>query len=1011
MLMQQKKEALQRNQAAQNNLNTMGQQGQGRGQVPTAPQAPMANLHTTQAPGSQAIPNPKLFGGQQGNLGPRQTSVSQSVDPQASTGQPNRNQVALTDAQAQQMDGVSYPDNLLNNNSTLSRLPEHVKSWGQLKEWVASNVQTLPPDSLHKVKQLQAKHYQMVMIHERTRLMNQGQAGNVTQQGPRPAPPAPMSTNATAQQPTPGQNPGQAGPMPFPQIPPPTMQEVQSVRASLQGQSHVLSDEQIKMMIMRKKQQIMLQNRQNAQQQNLQTTAGQDPQAAQQRYTSILQAQQAQQNRAQALQPPQMQPQPLGQVPPQQAQQWAQQQGRIQAEQAMKNQANHVGQRATPKGVKRSNNDDVVEVPDPKLSQQQQHQARPPTTQGQPPNQTPSMPPDFTPQQLAAMNPQQRQQLEAHRRIIMAQQAQQAQANQQRGLSIQQHDQSIQGQPSIDFITNTGNQQDPRVIKVRQLRDEVTRTMPPRRALPMSPKTRGQMINQLKNSKDILGRIDQSLAMYLAATQNQERVKEVIRLVCFTLLISDTKANNHQRMLLVNQVRDTDYNPVENFTMSFEELKQALSQLQHYAVEVQQVFTQAKAAQQSKNQAQQPQAPKAPTQPQPTPQPPQSTPLNFANLQQQQEALREKRALSLAKPKGNNNPPAAPTTSQNPFSFGSQSPQGVPQIYVPKKNELTQEKLVLPNKKRKGNQAGSPAIAQPLPGTHVASAANKVSPEAQRTPVAPMFRCKAPNCQHPAFGSKEMLDKHTKEAHEIKEEKITDPLEFALQSLRDVLNLDDEGKSRPVEAKGPESLQATSMKTTASSQGMKKEVAGTPTSKTVAGLKTPQTKVSTPTSTKEATLPTSAPATQQQDPWTQSHLPANWFKDVFRDVANPNRALSTDFLTTWLEAQPHEDSPTSTDTDKNSPHKSDISANDNLNINIVDEDGGFLPADWFDPGVEGGMEALDMQTLDGMDWEAAFGKAEVPPILKDEDGPSDEWLKVWAPEKYKEKVKKEKRRV
>ena len=63
------------------------------------------------------------------------------------------------------------------------------------------------------------------------------------------------------------------------------------------------------------------------------------------------------------------------------------------------------------------------------------------------------------------------------------------------------------------------------------------------------------------------------------------------------------------------------------------------------------------------------------------------------------------RAANLQKSHVNhsNRAPAAPTT---PFSFGGQSPQGVPQVYVPRKNELAQGKLVLPATKKRTRDLG-----------------------------------------------------------------------------------------------------------------------------------------------------------------------------------------------------------------------------------------------------------------------------------------------------------------
>ena len=185
--------------------------------------------------------------------------------------------------------------------------------------------------------------------------------------------------------------------------------------------------------------------------------------------------------------------------------------------------------------------------------------------------------------------------------------------------------------------------------------------------------------------------------------------------------------------------------------------------------------------------------------------------LSAANLQSQQEALNKARAANLQKSHANNNsnrPPAAPTTSHAPFSIGGQSPQGIPQ-YTPTKNELTQEKLVLPlTKKRKPNNVASPSTPAQAP---TPAAANKLSPfaktespDAQRPPAAtPINKCPMANCETgtAGFSTKAELEKHIADAHEPKEPVIKDPLDaaaYAIESMRLALNLDQNGRHKPL---------------------------------------------------------------------------------------------------------------------------------------------------------------------------------------------------------------------
>lgn len=481
------------------------------------------------------------------------------------------------------------------------------------------------------------------------------------------------------------------------------------------------------------------------------------------------------------------------------------------------------------------------------------------------------------------------------------------------------------------------------------------------------------------------------------------------------------------------QLKDTqsgDKTPVDNFTMSLDELEVIQTKLHEYF----QFMMSAKIPKTG--------APVAPAQT-----PPQQQ-LSAANLQSHQETMNKARAANLQKSHANSNrAPAAPTTLYAPFSFGGQSPQGVPQIYGPTKNELTQEKLVLPvTKKRKGNNVTSPSTPAPGP---IPAAANKLSPfgktespDAQRTPVVQlMIKCTVPHCETgiAGFSTKVDLEKHVADTHEPKEPVIKDPLDaaaYAIESMRLALNLDENGKSKPLQEQKTEPMQAQATKASLPAQGQSsvKQEAATPMSRnpTQTGpspssnlLKTPQAaaNIKTPASDAKSTgkdikaiASAKSRAAAAPDPWANSYVKPEWFKQVFSEVADLNRPVSNDLVIDWLERNPFtpSTSPSSGVPSKDSPHKSDISANDTLNIHVSGDD--WLPPEWFDDGLPCDMAALDVGDFMDMDWEAAFGKPEEEEEVlangkrrreRDPLDPSDEWLKAWAPDKWEEVKKKD----
>ena len=423
----------------------------------------------------------------------------------------------------------------------------------------------------------------------------------------------------------------------------------------------------------------------------------------------------------------------------------------------------------------------------------------------------------------------------------------------------------------------------------------------------------------------------------------------------------------------------------------------------------------------------------------------------------QHEAIQRSRTATLQKNQNHPKPPAAPTTSTPPIAIGHQSPDGVPHFFNPEP-PFTQDKLVLPGHKRKKlnstSAATTPAQAVQTPGPQSSPPIKVESPKAQRTSAPSKLKCTHIGCKTKTiFATQAELDKHVTEKHPPKEEEITDPLAYCLESFRMVLNLDENGKSKPVDftASTPDA-QASAMKKSASMQSqIMKQEASTPMSRnpTQTGpspsaslLKTPQTlnNIKTPASETKSTLGNqyaAKPASSKPSPsaptgddgWSNTKVPKYWFSSVFSDVTDLNRTVSTDFLVDWLNRNPFNltnvtDNSSSGAADRQSPHASDISATDNININLSATDGNddWIPAEWLDDslsgnGAGGGAEVTNsiLDPMLEMDWEAAFGSEQDEEIIANENGAkklddggivSEEFLKLYAPQELAEGTKR-----
>lgn len=139
-------------------------------------------------------------------------------------------------------------------------------------------------------------------------------------------------------------------------------------------------------------------------------------------------------------------------------------------------------------------------------------------------------------------------------------------------------------------------------------------------------------------------------------------------------------------------------------------------------------------------------------------------------------------------------PPAAPTSSQPPFSFGAHSPDGKPVWTAPA--QVTQDSLHLPRKKIKtGPQTSSPAgnSQTASPQTTKAASPDLKKQEPKAAPKPPTFPCTVPDCEMggPTFVSEALRKKHQEEFHV---QPFQNPLQFLEQSTADLVDFATQAK-------------------------------------------------------------------------------------------------------------------------------------------------------------------------------------------------------------------------
>ena len=561
--------------------------------------------------------------------------------------------------------------------------------------------------------------------------------------------------------------------------------------------------------------------------------------------------------------------------------------------------------------------------------------------------------------------------------------------------------------PSADEINARMN--DPaRDNRLKAIMAEVERTLPPGQPTQIPPPIRASLQGSLQKQLPILKRVDWALRCFYASFDVESGSESVIRQIMTARCLLFREMNSENGML-----NDQITLPTDGFKTHVRTVLNFVSKINTRMLQ----STQS----QSINTQQSPQQPHAGSDASLAASPAQ---LNAANLKQHTES--HQRGSKV---------PQAPTTDRPPFPLGGgQSPSGAPKYFddVPRITNL-----VLPDKKRARMEPGSQSSTPgPRPSPRMGTGKSN-SPELKRQsttekqiPSRPTFKCKLADCEYSVrgFDTQKELDAHASIAHA----KIDDPLQFALQSMADYLDLDpktgepraDVAASKPAAKPVPAPAASASR---APVQVIKSEytpsvaqnastpvghhAAATPMTRipTQTGmknspsanlLKTPQTMVKvatpstgvqakpTPTSGTKMTVKESAPVTAAEpekpvdlQPMVPPSLLDYPYEEAFAalDANGPFTVLDLkDVDNSWaVRSRPSSptETPDSSSKDTPSTRQSDISENDNLQINL-DID---MPDAWT-VGMYGDALPLDMQLSDDLQ---TLGVS-LPPMDSDE---------------------------
>ena len=801
-----------------------------------------------------------------------------------------------------------YPPGL--PNSVGLNVPDGVKTWGHLKQYVLQNQANLQPGTLERIQAFQTKFFQQrpddaqnALNALKRILMQQGAQKNAQMQLGPGGPGAPGAQNMqmpagqappaqmippTAPMQAPNQTPGPAQGMnqgqmqrPMPHVPMPTDADVARFRQALPQQAMSMTDEDIKGIILRRtREKQMRQMQQNHQQQEALRNA---------------QMQRAQQQQASQNQQGQRVPQqPTPKLPP-------------------------AGQQTPVQGQKRPQQNhgadaDVVEIPNPNAQGAQQ-------------NLIASM--------MASMTPAQRQQFsslpqEKQREALnrFREREQQKAANQQRASLVKA--QSELGSGNQGAAAGDPHQQPLQPLQPPQ----ASSNDPQERARYIHAKAAAMYKQiELENPKGPAVPMDgealqQAQQMLRGLYQPATKVHQTFYIALTNPGLDDSLRKAMRAKVLVLQNMNSDGSFRGHLSLRLDDIKQLGEWMRQYMVDV-------KAAKDGPGNQKNQQQPPAQMQSMPPSsgkaQQAQPQTASMAQTASQQGHIHKASAASKASP--------APTDNKT-FDWGAPSPHGVPK-YDARAKELTPDKLKFPPvKKRKtgapGQETGSAAstpvggVSTPAAMTGSPSLANKTgasaSPEAlrkvssqqqqaQSQPQQPIkrFRCPEDWCEGhlKGFETEELLRAHGASEHAP----VGDPLDFFVESAAAALGVDKD-TGMQAKAKSESGAKASATKP-----------AGEPKQQTLREM----------IEDKMGFEPAAFTTEDKADEVTDFSFDNN-MSDLFNDeLAGYNEYAELSSITNWglrPEAMASESSPELTPPSEDSSHASDVSQTERLVMNL-----------------------------------------------------------------------------
>ena len=448
---------------------------------------------------------------------------------------------AMNDDQLRQMDQQPFPPNFMNTSNTV---PPDVKRWGELKAWAAQNQSSMPPDIMNKLRHVQAMQFgemvkrQLISQQKSSQIaVAQASLSSAPAQQSGPAPPAQMVGPHDNMPQAPNPNPLPMGMPPnMPAFQPPSAEQLRNFRIQ-NPQYRDVPDDYLRQQHMRQKTEqfrAFAQQRQNM-----------NPQQA--RYENTQRAQLQQQLQKQSFQMNGQNGQSQPQPPATQAASHALKaatplmgQGTMQESphaQPSRSSVRPVQTQQSQKGTKRANEDDVVEVPNPKLAQQQQQRKVQPPVKQTSSQQKPS---PSQPVRDTALPHQQQKQSDRH---AVGPQNQVAQAT--------DPNQSPIPPQVLAMVRNIPRNQEEtaaRSVRFKQIVAELQKNPILRAEVPMDHQTRNNTITFLMSARRELEKTKWATHQFFLLSKEEEITRDLLQSVClpaiYTLYYSLTYIGN-----------------------------------------------------------------------------------------------------------------------------------------------------------------------------------------------------------------------------------------------------------------------------------------------------------------------------------------------------------------------------------------------------------------------------------------------------------------------------------